>query len=69
MDYTKTVVITGASRGIGKATAEAFARQGYKVLINFNKSEKEANALYESLKESEFSVNLFKADVPYRTCQ
>ena len=66
MDYTKTVVITGASRGIGKATAEAFAQQGYNVLINFNKSEKEAMALYDSLKEKEFSVKLFKADVSNR---
>lgn len=50
MDYTKTVVITGASRGIGKATVEVFARQGYNVLINFNKSEKDAIALYFRLR-------------------
>ena len=66
MDYSKTVVITGASRGIGKATVEVFVQQGFNVLIHFNKSEKEAIALYESLKEKEFSVKLFKADVSKR---
>lgn len=62
----KTVIITGASRGIGKAAAETFARQGYKVLINFNKSEKEARTLYDNLKDEQFPVKLFKADVSKR---
>ena len=34
----KTVLITGASRGIGRATAILFAKSGYNVLINYNKS-------------------------------
>ncbi|TCO70674.1 elongation factor P 5-aminopentanone reductase [Marinisporobacter balticus] len=66
MDYTKTVVITGASKGIGKATAIAFAQEGYHVLINFNKSEKDAVALYDNLKEKKCSVQRFKADVSKR---
>ena len=66
MVHKKTVVITGASRGIGKATVEVFAQQGYNVLINFNNSEKEVIALYKSLKEKKFSVKLFKADVSNR---
>ena len=38
----KNVLITGASRGIGKECAVIFAKEGYRVFINYNKSEKEA---------------------------
>ena len=36
----KTVLITGASRGIGKATAELFAEKGWNVLINYLNSKR-----------------------------
>ena len=32
-----TVLITGASRGIGRACAEVFAREGMNIIINYNK--------------------------------
>jgi len=35
----KTVVITGASRGIGYAAAELFAKAGFQVVANYNRSE------------------------------
>ena len=38
----KTVLITGASRGIGCEIARKFYHAGYNVAINYNKSEKEA---------------------------
>ena len=38
----KTALITGSSRGIGRAIAILFARNNYNVVINYNKSEKEA---------------------------
>lgn len=43
----KTVLITGASRGIGAATAELFAENGYTVIINYNNSREKALALAE----------------------
>lgn len=62
----KTVLITGSSRGIGRATAILFAENNYNVVINYNKSEKEANDLYNLLKEKGLSVRIFKADVSKR---
>lgn len=45
----KTVLITGASRGIGAAITEAFAKEGYSIIINYNKSENTAQALAEKI--------------------
>lgn len=55
----KTVLITGASRGIGKAIAVEFYKNGYNVVINYNKSEKEAMEL-QALMPGSVAV---KADV------
>lgn len=62
----KTVLITGGVRGIGKAMSKAFAKEGYNVLVNFNKSENGAKELYTILNEKNFSVKLFKADISNR---
>ena len=45
----RRVLITGASRGIGAATARAFAANGDSVIINYNKSEHEAMSLAAEL--------------------
>lgn len=39
----KNVLITGASRGIGRAAAIAFAKDGYTVVVNYLKNESKAN--------------------------
>ena len=59
----KTVLITGASRGIGKAIAKLFAENNYNVVINYNKSEYEAKELQNYLISKGCSVRIFKADV------
>ena len=41
----KTVLITGAARGIGAAAAEQFAQAGYQVVINYLRSAEQAQAL------------------------
>jgi len=41
----KTVLITGGSRGIGAATARAFAAEGYRVAIGYRNSREKAEAL------------------------
>ncbi len=60
----KTVLITGASRGIGASIAVAFAQQGYAVVINYNKSKERAENLAKIILES-YKVPAFavKCDV------
>lgn len=53
----KNVLITGGSRGIGKALVEAFSKNGYNVAFTYNKSENEAKRLAKEL-----SVFPVKAD-------
>lgn len=45
----KTVLITGASRGIGEAVARAFSANGYNVIINYLSSEQKALRLKDEL--------------------
>ena len=44
----KTILVTGASRGIGKGIAEELLNRGYQVIGTYNKSSKEAKALEKS---------------------
>jgi len=57
----KLVLITGGSRGIGAACARIFSENGYFVALNYNKSEAQANALSQELK----NVQCFRADVSH----
>ncbi len=59
----KTVLITGASRGIGKAAARLFAQKGYKTAINYLHSEKEAFDLAEELGAGRGMSIALRADV------
>lgn len=44
----RTVLITGGSRGIGRAMVEVFSKEGYKVAFTYKNSENEAKSLAES---------------------
>lgn len=46
-----TVLITGASRGIGAAIAEVFARHGYQLILNCYHSETALKALSDELSD------------------
>ncbi len=63
---SKTVIVTGASKGIGAATAILFAQKGYNVVINYNESYESASLLCRSLTSNGFSVSAQKANVANR---
>ena len=58
-----TVLITGASRGIGAACALAFAKAGCDVAVNYCRSEDKANALVNEVKAHGARAFAVRADV------
>lgn len=64
MAKEKVVLVTGSSRGIGKATIIEFARKGYNVVINYFKNNIEAELLKEKIEKNyKVKVLIVKADV------
>ena len=60
----KTVLITGASRGIGKACALESAKHNYNVVINYVSNDLKAEELKSFIVENyDVDVSLFKCDV------
>ena len=59
----KSVIITGASRGIGKATALTFAQNGYDILLCYQSREEDAKATAEEAKAFGVRAVPFQMDV------
>ena len=62
----KSILITGSSHGIGAACAEAFAREGYDVGINYNKSPEGAMEVAEKCRALGADAQVYQADVSKR---
>jgi len=58
----KTVIITGASRGIGKGIAEVFAKQGANIAFTYRSSDEKAEALEDELSSNGCKVKGYKSD-------
>lgn len=59
----KVALVTGASRGIGRACAIRLGREGYKVVVNYNSNEEAANEVVNTIKEAGGEAIAIKADV------
>jgi 3-oxoacyl-[acyl-carrier protein] reductase len=59
----KTAIVTGASRGIGRAIATIFAKNGAYVGINYNKNDKEAEKTIKQIKNNGGKAILLKGDI------
>lgn len=57
----KTVLITGAAKGIGRCLAINLSKNGYTVIANYNKSKAEAEELRDK-----YNIDIYKADVSIR---
>ncbi len=62
----KTVVITGASRGIGAATAELFAQNGYTVAVNYHRNREKAEMLVQKIRAQGGNAFTVQADISDR---
>jgi len=60
---SRRALITGASRGIGRAVSSALAAAGVRVAINFARSDQEAAAVVETIRSQGGIAELVKADV------
>ena len=63
MENKKIALVTGASRGIGKAIAVELAKNNANIIINYNKDEKEAAGVVEEIKKFGVESIAVKADI------
>lgn len=63
MTERKVAIVTGSATGVGAATALALARRGYDVLINYSRSEKEAQQSEAACRAAGADTLLMRGDV------
>ena len=59
----KTALVTGASRGIGRATASALAAAGAHVLVHYGRSAQDAESLVADIRSKEGRADVIQADL------
>src|SRR6266498_4443774 len=59
----KVAIVTGGSRGIGRAVALELASRGAAVVVNYNKSSEAADEVVKKIEEAGAKATAFQADV------
>ena len=59
----KVAIVTGSSKGIGASCIIEFAKKGYDVVINYNKSKEEALKLQDEIKKYKVNSLVIKCDI------
>lgn len=62
----KVIIVTGASKGIGKEISKELAKKGNTIIANYNKSEKEIKELQQELEKQNIKIDIYKADISKR---
>ena len=63
MSERKVAVVTGSATGVGAATALGLSRRGYNILVNYSKSDAEANASEAACRQAGADTLLARGDV------
>ena len=59
----KVIIVTGGSRGMGRAYCLGMAREGAKVIVNYVSDENAANEVLKEISDMGGEAHAFKADV------
>jgi 3-oxoacyl-[acyl-carrier protein] reductase len=63
----KVAVVTGASRGLGRATAVALAREGCTIVVNYNRNQEKARDVVDAIKAVKSRAIAVRCDVSVRS--
>ncbi len=67
MNDMRTILVTGASRGIGKATTLELARQGFNIVLNYRSAHDKAEQVASDISKSGQAARLLPFDISDRS--